>query len=369
MVVKTANRAFYEKFGVLEEDTEGKSLYSLGQGEWDMPALRAALGSVLFREAKIKGIEINYVFKAGEERILLLNAARIFRKDNHEQLILLAMEDITEARQRENEQHRFSDELTKQVDDRTASLKEANAALTYSNENLEQFATIASHDLQEPLRKIRTFAAILNNGQHDDLDNETRALLQKISLSAERMADLIRDMLNFSKVLDASDFESTDLTIILQNVLRDFDLQIEEKRAVIHYVPLPAVHAVPLQMNQLFYNLLGNALKFSKPGLPPEIVISSRILSADEAEANPLLDRSLSYCEIIVADQGIGIDVRFAERIFLIFQRLNNNTHFQGTGIGLALCKRIVKNHRGDIYFRPNEGGGSCFHIFLPLDN
>jgi two-component system CheB/CheR fusion protein len=369
MQVKTANRAFYEKFGASEEETEGKSLYSLGSGEWDTPALRAALGLVLSRQARIKDIEINYSIKAGGERIFLLNAARIFRKDNAEQLILLAMEDITEARKQENEQRHFSDELAKQVHERTASLKEANDALKYSNESLEQFATIASHDLQEPLRKIRTFAAILFKEHRGDIDEETRVLLEKISLSAERMAALIRDVLNFSKVLDASVFESTDLTVILQSVIRDFDLQIEEKRAVIRYDPLPSVHAVPLQMNQLFYNLLGNALKFSQPGLPPVIDISSRTVPAAELKAHPQLDSQLLYCEIIFADQGIGIDPRFAERIFLIFQRLNTRQRFEGTGIGLALSKRIVTNHRGEIYFLPNEGGGSRFHIFLPLLN
>jgi two-component system CheB/CheR fusion protein len=368
MQVKTANRAFYEKFGASEEETEGKSLYGLGRGEWDTPALRAALGSVLSRETRIKDVEINYAMKTGGERILLLNTARIFRKDNTEQLILLAMEDITESRERENEHQRFADELAKRVDERTASLKEANAALQYSNENLEQFATIASHDLQEPLRKIRTFAAILNKEHRGDIDEEARGLLQKISLSAERMADLIRDVLNFSKVLDASVFELVDLTVILQSVIRDFDLQIEEKQAVMRYDPLPAIHAVPLQMNQLFYNLLGNALKFSKPGQPPVIDISSRILPPDELKAHPQLDPRLTYCEIIFADQGIGIDPRFAERIFLIFQRLNTRQRFEGTGIGLALCKRIVTNHRGEIYFQPNEGG-SRFHIFLPLLN
>ncbi len=120
-------------------------------------------------------------------------------------------------------------------------------------------------------------------------------------------------------------------------------------------------------MNQLFYNLLGNALKFSKPGLSPAIDISSRSVPADEMKEHPQLDSQHSYCEIIFSDQGIGIDPRFAERIFLIFQRLTTAQHIEGTGIGLALCKRIVTNHRGEIYFLPNEGGGSRFHIFLPL--
>jgi signal transduction histidine kinase len=332
-----------------------------------MPALRAALGVLSLRETHVKDVEIKYTAGAAGERVLLLNAAWIFRTDNTEQLILLAMEDITEARKREEVQKHFADELAKQVDERTTSLKESNAALKYSNENLEQFATIASHDLQEPLRKIRTFAAILNKRGRGDIDEETRDLLQKIGLSAERMANLIHDVLNFSKVLDASVFEETDLTVILQNVIRDFDLQIEEKKAAIRYDPLPIIRAVPLQMNQLLYNLLGNALKFSKPEFPPAIDISWRTPAPGEFKEHPELDSQLPYCEMIIADQGIGIDPRFADRIFLIFQRLNNRQHFEGTGVGLALCKRIVSNHGGEIYFRPNEGGGARFHVFLPL--
>jgi two-component system, chemotaxis family, CheB/CheR fusion protein len=367
MLVRTANRSFYEKFGLTEEEVEGRSLYGLEAGKWDVPPLRQALDTLLSREGKINDIEIEYPVKPGGERILLLNAGRIFRKETAEQLILLAMEDITETRKREEEQKHFSQELTKQVQAQTSSLEEANAALKTSNENLEQFATIASHDLQEPLRKIRTFAAILNQRHAGDINAEARDLLEKISLSAERMADLIRDVLNFSKVLDASVFEQVDLTTILQNVLRDFDLQIEQKEAKIHYSPLPTVHAVPLQMNQLFYNLIGNALKFTRTNLPPVIEISWRPLPPEELKEYPQLDGRLSFVEIIVADQGIGVDPRFVERIFLIFQRLNNRQHFEGTGIGLALCKRIVSNHHGEIYVQPNEGGGSRFHVLLPV--
>lgn len=369
MQVKTANRSFLEKFDTTEEDTEGKSLYGLGKGEWDVPPLRTALGSLLSRADRIKDIEISYTSANAGDRTLLLNAARIYRKDSAEQLILLAMEDITDGRKRENEQRRFSEELSTQVDERTTSLKESNAALRNSNENLEQFATIASHDLQEPLRKIRTFADMLNRRHLQHADTETKDLLQKINLSAERMADLIRDVLNFSKVLDANVSEATDLNIILQNVIRDFDLQIDEKKAIVRADLLPVIPAVPLQMNQLFYNLLSNGLKFAKPDEPPVIDINFRTLSPQELNAYPQLDNQLPYGEITVADKGIGIDPRFAERIFLIFQRLNNRQHFEGTGIGLALCKRIVANHRGDIYVRPNEGGGSRFQIFLPLSH
>jgi len=366
MLVRTANKAYYEKFGATEEETEGHSLYSLGEGEWDNPAIRRALETILTKETRIRDIETRFSIKAGEERVLLLNAARIFRKDNAEQLILLAMEDITETRKREDQQARFSVELSRKVEERTASLKEANASLKNSNENLEQFATIASHDLQEPLRKIRTFAALLNQRHSGDINEVAKDLLFKITLSAERMSALIQDVLNFSKVLDASVFEPTDLTTVLRGVIRDFDLQIEQKKAIVRYDPLPTVQAVPLQMNQLFYNLLGNALKFSRPAEAPVIDVSSRTLSAEEVKDHPMLNPELTYNEIIFADQGIGIDPRFAERVFMIFQRLNTRQHFEGTGIGLALCKKIVTNHFGDIFVSPNEGHGSRFHILLP---
>ncbi len=367
MQVRTANRSFYEKFNVSEEETEGRSLYTLGSGEWDIPALRTALGVLLSREERITDIEISYPIKGVGGRTLLLNASRIYRKDNAEQLILLAVDDVSEARKREDEQKRFAEELAKQVEERTASLREANAALKYSNENLEQFATIASHDLQEPLRKIRTFVTILHQRHGQEVTGEAAALLRKISQQAQRMADLIYDVLNFSKILDASLFETTDLNTILRNVLRDFDLQIEHTEAVLRYSSLPIITAVPLQMKQLFSNLLSNALKFTRTGVPPVIDISFRYLPPTELKTYSQLDQNLSYGEIVFADQGIGIESVFSERVFLIFQRLNASEQFEGTGVGLALCKRIVSNHKGEIYVDANHGAGARFHIILPL--
>jgi two-component system CheB/CheR fusion protein len=367
MQVRTANRAFYEKFNVSEEETEGRSLYGLGAGEWDIPALRTALGILLSREERITDIEIKYPVKGVGERVLLANASRIYRKDNTEQLILLAVEDVSEARIYEDEQKRFAEELTKQVEERTASLKDANAALKYSNENLEQFATIASHDLQEPLRKIRTFVTILQQRHSKELAGEAGDLFQKVAHSAQRMADLIYAVLNFSKILDASVFETTDLNDVLRNVIRDLDLQIEQKGAILHYGPLPAIRAVPLQMHQLFGNLVSNALKFTRPGTAPVIDIAFRPLKSAELKAFPQLEQARSYGEIVFADQGIGIDPVFAERVFLIFHRLNAGEQFEGTGVGLALCKRIISNHKGEIYADSNGGVGARFHIILPL--
>ena len=367
MKVKTANRSWYRKFDTSEEQTEGKSLYALDDKQWDLPALRETLERVRSLNEKMTDFELRYRLRS-EERILLLNASRIFREDNAELMILLAIEDVTDARKREAGLMSFSQELERKVEERTASLKEANKSLQHSNANLEQFATIASHDLQEPLRKIRTFAALLNKNHSRDIATEARELLQKISLSAERMSVLIGNVLNFSKVLDASIFEKTDLNVILNDVIADFDLLIAEKRAVIRADRLPVIQAVPHQMNQLFYNLLSNALKFSIPDQPPAIRITSRMLPPEEAAKHAELDAKKGYIEVCVEDNGIGFDQQFSKQIFLVFQRLNRNEHFEGTGIGLALCQRIVTNHQGIIYADATEGRGARFCVVFPVD-
>ena len=365
--IKTANRSYYKKFMTSEGETEGKSLFSLANGQWDIPPLRMLLERFLLENGRVTGFEVKHRFEDIGARILLLNACQITRTDDHDSLILLAIEDITEARNREEDLFLFSQELETKVQERTASLLEANTALKLSNENLEQFATIASHDLQEPLRKIRTFSALLQKRHNNEITGEAGELIHKIDLSAQRMSALIHDVLNFSKILDASIFVRADLSEILRKVIGDFDLLIAEKKAVITNEPLPAIEAVSLQMSQLFYNLLGNALKFSKPQVPPLIHISGRILPPADVPSFPTLDEAIPYCEIVFRDNGIGIDPHFSEQIFGIFQRLNVREHFEGTGIGLALCKRIVLSHKGEIYVDPNDGTGSAFHVILPV--
>jgi len=365
--VRTANRSYYKKFKISEEETEGKSFYQLSKGLWDIPALRSALENSLLTDGRITDVEIKQKFEDAGERILLLNASRIASKENNELLILLAFEDITDSRNREIDLINFSKELEIKIEERTLSLKEANVLLKQSNDNLEQYATIASHDLQEPLRKIQTFSALLNERFGKDMAGEAKELIDKISLAAQRMSELIRDVLNFSKVLDTNVFEQVDLNVIMENVSKDFEMLIGQKKAVITQDKLPVIAAVPLQMNQLFYNLLGNAIKFSRPDVAPVIHISCRKLTAGDVQAHPALNNDIPYCEIIFSDNGIGINEIFMEQIFLIFHRLNASERFEGTGIGLALCKKIVLNHKGEIYVNSKEGIGTEFHVLLPL--
>jgi len=326
------------------------------------------LKTILREDHNITGFEIKQTFKAIGERILLLNARQIFRKDSIELLILLAIEDVTEAKKLEAELKLSALELERQVEERTASLKDANLSLRHSNDDLKQFATIASHDLQEPVRKIRTFVNLLTLRHSEGIAAEAREILEKISLSAERMSLLIKDVLNFSKISDAGlVFEKTDLNTIMQQVIADFDLLITQKQASVNLELLPIIDAVPLQIHQLFSNLLGNALKFSKKEVKPQITISAGMLPSEEMKRFPALNDRASYCEIVFGDNGIGFDQRFAVQMFLIFQRLNALEDFDGTGIGLALCKRAVLNHRGEIYAEAELGKGAQFHVILPL--
>src|SRR5580698_554575 len=252
------------------------------------------------------------------------------------------------------------------------TLWKKNVELEHLNKSLDQFASIASHDLQEPLRKIQTFTALLKRQCNKSLSEESNELIDKIKRSSERMSLLINDVLNFSRIVHMEDmFVKTDLNQILNDTLKDFDLLILEKDAAVSVGNLPVVEAIPLQINQLFYNLVGNALKFSKIGIPAALSISSRILSAEE-NGNEFyskfnLDEQLSYSEICFKDNGIGFEQQFAEQIFSIFERLNSQEQYSGTGIGLALCQKIARHHQGEIYAEAEEDNGATFYVLLPL--
>jgi PAS domain S-box-containing protein len=254
----------------------------------------------------------------------------------------------------------------------TETLRKKNVELEHLNKSLDQFASIASHDLQEPLRKIQTFTALLKRQSDKTLSESSIELIDKIKKSSERMSLLINDVLNFSRIVNMENmFVKTDLNQILNNTLKDFDLLILEKDASVRVENLPVVEAIPSQINQLFYNLVGNALKFSKLGKPASLSISSRILPSEETENESNLrfnlNKQLSYSEICFKDNGIGFEQQFAEQIFSIFERLNNQEQYSGTGIGLALCQKIVQHHHGGIRAEGKENDGASFYVLLPL--
>lgn len=266
----------------------------------------------------------------------------------------------------------FNSNLEEKVRVRTEELESAkneieaiNKKLIKSNHDLEQFAYIASHDLQEPLRKIQAFSELI--GRNLDNGELSRRYLEKVISSARRMTDLIISVLHYSRLSKADEpFEEVDLNEIVENIKTDFELAIQEKNAVVNTDILPAVKGIPLQLNQLFYNLIGNALKFSEKA--PVINISTRELSGKEvAEVVPDHEESSPYIELKIQDNGIGFEQHFAEQIFTIFQRLHSKQDYSGTGIGLALCKKIVENHNGAIRAESRPGEGATFYIYLPV--
>jgi two-component system CheB/CheR fusion protein len=264
----------------------------------------------------------------------------------------------------------FSDELEKQIRERTQSLKESNTDLRHSNKNLEQFTFLTTHDLQEPLRKLRTFSSMLFDNYSESVSPAGKNLINKIHASADRLSELIQDVLKFSTLESSQNaFAKTDIGTVLKQVIGDFALMIEEKQAIVKDDTMPVIEVIPVQISQLFYNLLSNSLKFSQANEPPRITISSRKLTKVELLRYPELKPQFDYFEILFADNGIGFDPQYKEKIFEIFQRLHSREKYPGTGIGLALCRRIVLNHNGLIFAEAHENAGALFHIILPLND
>ncbi|TCJ12006.1 PAS domain S-box protein [Flaviaesturariibacter flavus] len=244
------------------------------------------------------------------------------------------------------------------------TVAERTLALRRSNEELEQFAYIASHDLKEPLRKILVFTERLL--EPEDAGNPT--YLQRIRQAATRMKQLVDDLLEFSSVRhEAPDLEPVPLGEVLAEVLLDEELRIQEKGAEVHVGSLPLVRGIRHQLHQLFGNLVANALKYTRPEGTPRVTVSVEPAGEAIFERFPELDRARSYHSIRVADNGIGFDPEQAERIFTLFQRLHSRDAYTGTGVGLALCRKVARGHGGEIWAEGTPGEGAVFHVLLPV--
>jgi PAS domain S-box-containing protein len=256
-------------------------------------------------------------------------------------------------------------EITEQIQEVNEALQQKNRELERTNKELESFNYIASHDLQEPLRKIQTFIELL---QASEEDKETTELFyRKIKTSAKRMSQLIRSVLSYSKISSTKDdFGPTDLNEVLENVKSDFELLIHEKGAVITSQPLPVIHGIPIQLHQLFSNLISNSLKFVKTS--PVIRIESREVVAGE-DLPETLAPGRQYIQLTFIDNGIGFEQQFSEHIFHLFQRLHGKDKYTGTGIGLSIVKKIVEHHHGAVIADSKPDQGACFRIWLPVSS
>ncbi len=372
--IRNINRAFSKKYNIAKPEAKGKLIYEIQDHIFDNAMMRSMLEKVLPEKTQIDDYQISVDLQPFGESILLLNARQVTNEKSKEQLILLAIEDITERRKIEKALQVLSDGFEAKVKERTAELLASNTEfkssvkdLNQANIRLQQFAYIASHDLQEPLRKILTFISILEE-QYDSLPKDVVGLLTKIGTSSGRMKTLIHDLLAYSYLSnDNALFVTTDLNVVLKNILIDFELLIEQKHVDLKSGKLPSINAIPVQMNQLFYNIISNALKFSKTTTRSVIEITSKKLTPLQVKRHPGLDKDLSWCEIVFKDNGIGFDQKYEKKIFTIFQRLHTNAAYKGTGIGLAISHKIVENHGGIIFAKSKVQKGTTFHIILPL--
>ncbi len=243
------------------------------------------------------------------------------------------------------------------------------AELARSNAELEQFAYVASHDLQEPLRKIQAFGDRLKSKCDAAHLQDGRDYLERMQSAAARMQTLINDLLTFSRVISATQpFVPVDLAAVTKEVLTDLEVRIEQTKANVEVGPLPVIEGDPLQMRQLLQNLVGNALKFQPPGSQPVIQIKAQTIKSPFAggpDAVPIDE----VCELIVQDNGIGFDEKYLDKIFAMFQRLHGRSEYEGTGVGLAVCRRITDRHGGTITARSKPGAGASFIVALPMQH
>lgn len=312
-----------------------------------------------------KGYEsggVDYITKPVDPDLLILKV-KTFMKLYEQQRELKDMRDLLSKEieiRKEAQQN-----LEQKVQERTQELVKKNEELEFRNHELQQFTWVVSHDLKEPIRKIQMFVRILidrflkDNPSAEDYANRTVR-------AAERMSQLISDLLDYSRLSGNAVYEAANINEIIDEVISDFDFIVEDKAAKINVGPMPIINCVPTQLRQIFQNLISNSLKFSRDGIPPEIEITGELVAEKDFESPA--HASGKYCRITVKDNGIGFDEKYLDKIFVIFQSLNDRNMYEGTGIGLAIAKKIIEKHSGLITAISEPGKGSAFKIILPVN-
>ncbi len=342
--VRTANRSFYLAFSTSSEETEGRFLYELGGGQWNNTDLRQALEGVLNNNARLEDVEIQNEFPSIGRRTMLLNARKLYREGNHTELVLLAIEDITDRKQAEEDRNRHQERIESQ-----------NRELERATQMKSQFLSTMSHELRTPLNAVLGFSDMLRDERHGTLNDRQRRYVNHVNSSGKHLLRLINDILDLSKI------EAGKMELIIENVSvhTTFDDTVETLRLLAenksqtlahHAEPDLLVRADPVRLKQVLVNLAGNAIKFTPEGGRVE-------LKARQENGQVRLE---------VWDNGPGIPVEEQQHVFDAFSRLRQSAQVEGTGLGLAITKRLVELHGGNMGLESQPGQGSCFHFMLP---
>jgi PAS domain S-box-containing protein len=369
-VVEIANERLYELWGRGPEELLGKSIFEglpevKGQGYEELLNGVYTTGETFTidvtpvtvpREGGIQTIYINLLYEAFREGDGTISGIMVVATDITNQV--LAQQKIEEV----------VAQRTQELAKANAALQQSNQSLSRSNSNLGDFAYAASHDLKEPIRKIHVFADRLKDSLADRLNSNERMYFERMGLAAKRMNTLIEDLLTYSEVSqDMRVTETVDINEVIQQVLSDLDLEIEQKGAAVTVSKLFSVQGHTRQLQQAFHNLIGNALKYSKPGVPPLITIDCTEVAGTDLPEGIAIDNDKAYYQITVKDNGIGFDQADANRIFNVFTRLHGMAEYKGTGVGLSIVRKIIENHGGIITAESHPDEGATFKVLFPI--
>lgn len=304
---------------------------------------------------------IDYVTKPFDPDILMMKIKTFYRLSEQTR----RLNELEKSLREEIEWRKQAEAiLEKKVEERTKELKKINIRLEENNKELQQFAFIASHDLQEPLRKIQTFSNIALE-KHLDEKPKVQYYLEKINTSVKRLRDLITDLLNYSKISSEDAFRKSDINEIINETLTDLEFAVKGADPSINISKIPTIEVIPSLIRQVFQNLLSNCLKFARQDVATVINIQAERVATRNINALP--DENGEYCRITVSDNGIGFDKEYTEKIFEIFQRLNGREMYEGSGIGLAIVKKIIERHDGLVAAYGEENNGATFTLILPI--
>ena len=322
----------------------------------------------MYEGYKLGGVD--FIYKPINPELLRFKVsvfAELYKKNHQLMLQEKKLTTVNANLEKEIEDRKINEEKIKLLNQQ---LIQNNEHLKSTIEELDRFAYVASHDLQEPLRKIMLFSDKILTRYHNKIDDEADLYFQKIMKASERMQHLVSDLLKFSKHTDdLYGFEKTDLNDVLNDVRSDLEHDVQKKEAKFFVDDLPVIWAIPSQIRQLFQNLISNSLKFTKTGSIPEVIIKSEKIESDHVKGAGVEQESSIFYRIYISDNGIGFDPKYAEDIFVVFKRLHSYHEFEGTGIGLSICKKIVDKHNGSITAESTPNKGSTFIITLPEKN